>query len=159
MTPRIAPSGPADAEWTVLTDFPEIDDSTTLMDGREGRLLDRMLAAIGVARESVYLASVATARPITGRIPPDQAARLGELARHHLSLLRPRKLLMLGRAAADILPETAGSIGANHIHAIHYFGGNTVAMATYPPRFMLDRPAIKGEVWKDLLQLHRGPST
>ncbi|AJP71435.1 uracil-DNA glycosylase family protein [Sphingomonas hengshuiensis] len=159
MAPRVGPSGPIDAEWVVITDIPESEDSDRLMTGPEGRLLDRMLAALGLSRESVYLAAIATARPVAARIPPDEAARLGELLRHHLSLLAPRKLLLLGQSAAGVLSETAGSGAANRIHDIKEFGGNTATVATYHPRFMLERPAIKAEVWKHLQLLHRGPST
>ena len=51
MTPRIGPSGPADASLVVLVDAPGRDDSDTLLSGPAGRLFDRMLAAIGLTRD------------------------------------------------------------------------------------------------------------
>lgn len=156
MAPLIPACGPADAEWAILTDFPEAADSSALMTGPEGRLLDAMLAAVGLSRESVYLASLAVARPIAGRVPPEQAPRLSALLRHHLTLLRPRKLLLLGQAAAHALPETAGPASAKRIQDVHLFGGTTTVVTTYHPRFLLDRPATKSEVWKHLLLLRRG---
>ncbi|MFX5684569.1 hypothetical protein ABTE42_20800, partial [Acinetobacter baumannii] len=69
----------------VLTDMPESDDQDALLaDGAAGTLLSRMLTAAGIARDSVYFLSLAVARPLAGRIPPDQEERLIEIARHHL---------------------------------------------------------------------------
>jgi DNA polymerase len=154
--PRFAPTGPADAEWVFVTDVPEAEDSEMLMSGPAGRLLDRMLAAIGLRRESVHLLPLAWARPLTGRIAPDDEARLIELARHHLSLLRPQKLFLLGQSASRVLDETNGDSLTNPIRAVNHFGGKTLAVASFHPRFLLERPAAKGEAWKHLLLLSRG---
>ncbi|WP_448664827.1 uracil-DNA glycosylase family protein [Sphingomonas sp. CJ20] len=156
MSPIVPPSGPADAALVVLTDVPESGDTDMLMSGPEGRMLDRMLTAIGVSRESVYLASLAVARPMTGRVTPDQEARLTELMRHHLSLLRPKNLLLLGQATGRLLRETAAAPHANRIHDVNDFGGNTAVVATYHPRFLLERPATKSEAWRHLLLASRG---
>ncbi|WP_204277430.1 hypothetical protein, partial [Escherichia coli] len=76
-----------------LTDMPESDDQDALLaDGAAGKLLSRMLTAAGIARDSVYFLSLAVARPLAGRIPPDQEERLIEIARHHLKLLQPARL-------------------------------------------------------------------
>ncbi|MBL7537732.1 uracil-DNA glycosylase, partial [Escherichia coli] len=69
LTPRVAPSGPANAVLVVLTDMPESDDQDALLaDGAAGKLLSRMLTAAGIARDSVYFLSLAVARPLAGRI-------------------------------------------------------------------------------------------
>lgn len=156
MTPRLAPTGPADAEWVIVTDVPEIEDSERLMSGPAGRLLDRMLAAVGQSRESVYLLPLAMARPVTGRIAPDDEPRLAELARHHLTLLKPDKLLLLGQSASNVLAEPMGNSLTNPIRLVNHFGANTVTVASYHPRFLLERPAAKSEAWKHLLLLSRG---
>jgi DNA polymerase len=158
MTPRVPPQGPADAEWVIFTDMPEPDDADTLLTGPAGRLFERMLAAIGLSRDSVYLASLATARPITGRIPSDQQARLVELARHHLGLLKPRKLLILGQATSCVMDETNNAAGFNRSHEVNHFGGTTQVLATYHPRWLLDHAAAKQIVWKHLLPFSRGTS-
>jgi uracil-DNA glycosylase family 4 len=158
MTPRVAPHGPADAEWALLTDMPEPDDFDALLTGPSGRLLDRMLAAVGMSRDAVYLASLATARPLTGRIPPEAQPRLVELMRHHLSLLRPKKLLLLGQATSCALPETSDAAGFNRIHEINHSEANMRVLATYHPRLLIERPAAKSEVWKHLLPFSRGTS-
>jgi DNA polymerase len=155
-TPRLAPSGPVDAEWVLVTDVPEAEDSDVLLAGPAGRLLDKMLAAIGQGRESVYLLPLAWARPVTGRIAPGDEARLLELARHHLTLLAPKRLFLLGQSASRVLVETSGESLTNPIRVVNHFGANTHAVASFHPRFLLERPAAKSEAWKHLLLLSRG---
>ncbi|MEZ0241985.1 MAG: uracil-DNA glycosylase family protein [Sphingomonas sp.] len=158
LTPRVGPSGPADADLMILTDMPEADDTESLMGGATGRLLDRMLAAIGQKRDSVHLASLAWARPMTGQVPADAEASLVALARHHVELVGPKKLLLLGQTANRVLGTTNGSGLANGIHDFNHSRGNTVSVATYHPRFLMERPAAKAEAWKHLLLLMRGTS-
>ena len=154
--PRFAPTGPADAEWVLVSDVPEAEDTEMLMSGPAGRLLDKMLAAIGLSRESVHLLPLAWARPVTGRIASDDEARLIELARHHLSLLRPQKLFLLGQSASRVLAETNGESLTNPIRVVNQFDAKTLAVASFHPRFLLERPAAKGEAWKHMLLLIRG---
>jgi len=155
MSRMIAPSGPAGAELAVMLDMPEAEDGETLLGGAAGRLFDRMLAAIGLARESIHLCSFAVARPITGMIPADQEARLAHLARHYLTLLRPKRLLLLGKAAEGVLGDT-GSARAAGLGDVNLSGGNIRVVASHPPRFLLTHPAAKSEAWKHLLLLSRG---
>lgn len=158
MTPRIAPSGPAEADLMILTDMPEQGDTDALMSGPAGRLFDRMLAAIGRNRDSVHLASLAWARPLTGQIPVESEAQLIAQALHHIALVAPKKLLILGQTANRVLGTTNGSALGNGIHDINHSEGNTEAVATYHPRFLMERPAAKAEAWKHLLLLIRGTS-
>lgn len=154
--PRLAPTGPADAEWVLVTDVPEAEDSEKLLSGAAGRLLDKMLAAVGQTRESVYLLPLAWARPVTGRIAIDEETRLLELARHHLSLLKPRKLLLLGQSASRVLADGGEISLTNPIRLVNHFEAKTETVASYHPRFLLERPAAKSEAWKHLLLLSRG---
>ncbi|MDT8758356.1 uracil-DNA glycosylase [Sphingomonas psychrotolerans] len=154
--PRLAPTGPADAEYVFVTDVPEMEDSDVLLSGSAGRLFDKMLAAIGQSRESVHLLPLAWGRPVTGRITPDDEPRLFELARHHLSLLGPKRLFLLGQSASRVLAGTNGASLSNSIHDVNHFGAKTLAVASYHPRFLLERPAAKSEAWKHLLLLTRG---
>jgi uracil-DNA glycosylase len=156
MSPRVPPSGPADAEWTVLVDMPEAEDSDLLMSGPAGRLLDRMLLAVGLSRPMVHLASLAVARPITGQIAAEQMPRLVELMQHHLGLVRPRKLLLLGQAASRAIPETDGAFTGDFPVVTNQFGPDCTVVATRHPRFLLEHPSAKREAWRRLLLLHRG---
>jgi DNA polymerase len=159
LTPFVAASGRPDSPLMVMTDMPEGDDSESLLSGPAGRLFDRMLAAIGESRETVYLTSLAAARPLTGRIPPEQEARLIELARHHIALAAPKKLLLLGQATERVSGTASRSASGNAEADINYFGRKMETMtvvAIRHPRFMLDHPAAKAEAWKQLMQFSPG---
>lgn len=159
LTLRIAPTGPI-GRAMILVDMPETEDAETgvLLSGAPGRLLDRMLAAIGESRETVYLASVAMARSLTGRIPAEQEARLAELARHHVSLVAPKRLLLMGDAAKRVFAKTSGSGQNESLEDVNHSRGSLRPVASYSPRFLLERPATKAEAWKHLLLFSRGIS-
>ena len=153
----IAASGPAGAEIMVLADCPEQGDRAALMEGDVGRLFDRMLAAIGRTRADVLVASVCTRRPTTGRVPRELLERLGEIARHHVGLAGPKRVLALGDAASRALLGTSAHESRGRLHALNLNGGIKVdVVASHHPRFLLDRPAAKGEAWRDLLMLSEG---
>ncbi|MGN6622284.1 MAG: uracil-DNA glycosylase family protein, partial [Sphingomonas sp.] len=81
----IAAEGNAESGLMVLVDMPEREDAASgrLLTGEAGRLFDRMLAAIGRDRQSIYLASLAAARPIAGQIAAEDVAPLAALSRQH----------------------------------------------------------------------------
>lgn len=149
--PLIAPTGPEQPKLVIFTDMPCEGDRETLMSGQVGQLFDRMLAAIGLDRESVYIASLAVGRPVGVRVYPEIEARLIELARHHLSLLKPERLLLFGNITERILTAPA-----NPDEEITQFGCTTRAVATYHPRFLLSHPMAKAQTWQHLLSLTRG---
>jgi len=166
----IAAQGPSSSDLMVLIDLPEREDgdSGVLMSGPIGRLFDRMLAAIGRDRASIYLVPVCARRPVAGRVAPEIEERLNEVARHHVMLAAPKRLLLLGNApsrallGADVMRVRGG------LHVINLNGGKgsgadtdqpggngvaTQVVASFHPRFLLERPAAKAEAWKDLQML------
>ncbi|WP_294197779.1 uracil-DNA glycosylase family protein [uncultured Sphingomonas sp.] len=150
----VAASGPADAETMVFVDCPERDDRDVLMQGEVGRLFERMLAAIGRSRADTALASVCTRRPTTGRVPREIEARLGEIARHHVALAAPKRLLVMGDAASRAILSMNVADARGRFHTLNHKNGTvTHVVASHHPRFLLDRPIAKAEAWKDLLML------
>lgn len=149
---RVLASGPADARVMVLLDQPDRDDCAAgvLLSGAAGRLFDRMLAAVGLSRDAVYVASVCVRRPATGRLPRGSEARLAEVAMHHLSLVRPERLLLLGEAASRAVlgPDMGATRGI--LHWVNHRSGTSGAVASLHPRLLLQRPAVKAEAWRDL---------
>jgi DNA polymerase len=150
--PPIAPQGSAESGLMVLVDQPEREDAATgqLLSGDAGRLFDRMLAAIGRDRRTIYLASFAVARPVTGRIAPEAAAALAELARRHVALAAPKRLLVMGDAANRALLGTNAVESGSNLHVLKLDTGQTEAVATFHPRFLLENPARKARAWRDL---------
>lgn len=157
-TPLVAPAFVENAVWTIFVDMPEPEDSATLWSGPAGALLDRMLAAVGLARESVQLVPLCFARPLTGQVPADAAPKLVELANHFLSLLQPKKLLLLGHAATRAVLGAEAWPPELRSYDVNRYETTTQVVATYHPRSLIERPAAKSETWKHLLLLSRGPS-
>lgn len=155
--PLLPPQG-ARARLMVLIECPEREDVSRLLEGAPGALFDRMLAAIGQSRDTIHLAAIAWARPPSGRLPPESSAKLTALARHHVALAAPERLLLLGNAAsrallgADVLPSRGRLQPLNHKIAEE----PASAVASFPPRLLLERPAIKAQAWRDLQMLIRG---
>jgi DNA polymerase len=160
----IAAQGSAASDIMVMIDLPEREDADTgiLMSGTAGRLFDRMLAAIGRDRESIYLVPVCATRPVAGRVSPEIEDRLNEVARHHVLLARPKRLLLLGNAPSRALLGTDATRARGSLHVVNLSGGKgseggtdiaTQAVASFHPRFLLERPAAKAEAWKDLQML------
>ncbi|MFW9320202.1 uracil-DNA glycosylase family protein, partial [Glaesserella parasuis] len=88
------------SDLMVLVEAPERDDEAAgqLLSGPAGVLFDRMLAAIGRSRETIHLASLAIARPLAGRLPHDAFDDLARIARHHVGLVAPKAVLVMGNA-------------------------------------------------------------
>jgi DNA polymerase len=156
--PLVHVSGDPAAPLMIITDLPDPSDCAagTLLTGDAGRLFDRMLAAIGQDRQTVYLVSLCAARPITGQLPRESMDRLTELARHHVALAEPKRLLMLGATVSRAILGADQPSWRGRLQPINYQGGQSEAVATYHPRFLLDRPALKADAWKDLQLLIGG---
>lgn len=107
---RMPPRGLAQAKLMVLVGQPEPDDAEGLLTGGAGKLLAAMLRAMGIAQHESYLAS---ALPAPMALPDwnELAARgVGDIARHHIALAAPQRVLAIGRAQLalfDIPPEKA----------------------------------------------------
>ncbi|MFD1788696.1 uracil-DNA glycosylase family protein [Sphingomonas floccifaciens] len=149
----LAEGDPA-AAIAIVVDFA---DEHGLIGGVAGALFDRMLAAIGLSRESVYLVALTTARPLNDRLAPDMLPRLGQLTRHHLSLATPQRVLLLGQAASRAVVGTDGRSGPGILQPVNLNTVEIPAVSSLHPRFLLKQPAMKAEAWKDLQLLMGGP--
>lgn len=155
--PIVAPTGNPAAPLMVITDLPEFEgEAPGLLGGPAGRLFDRMLAAIGLDRESVYFAPLCAARPITGQVPREAEARLGELMRHHITLAAPRKLLLLGQTVSRSVIGAEAGLRRGRLESVNQENGQSLVVATFHPRFLLTKPAAKADAWKDLQLLLGG---
>jgi uracil-DNA glycosylase family 4 len=154
--------GPADATVMVLVDCPDRDDGPdnggagALLSGASGRLLDKMLAAIGLTRDEVHLAAVCAKRPTAGRIQSEVEERLADIAKHHIGLVAPKRLLLLGNAASRAILGTELQAARGRLHGFNHKTGETSVVASFHPRFLIEKPAAKAEAWKDLQMLMRG---
>ncbi len=117
--------------------------------GQAGKLLDAMIAAMGLRREDVYIANVVKCRPPGNRDPrePEKAACAPFLDRQ-IELIRPRVLVALGKPAANRLTGTSKPIGALRGRWLTY--RDIPLLATYHPAYLLRNVHGKRAVWEDL---------
>ena len=158
--PRICPSGDPASGLMMITDMPAADDCAagTLLSGEVGRLFDRMLAAIGRDRSSIYLASLSCLRSPTGRFTGDTASQCSTLARHHIGLAEPKALLLFGDACGKALLGLSVMQGRGRWHEIATHAGPVPAILTFHPDRLLDQPRMKAAAWADLQLLMQGPN-
>ncbi|BCP54284.1 uracil-DNA glycosylase [Kaistia sp. 32K] len=124
--------------------------------GPAGTLLDRMLAAIGLARGDVYVAPIVPWRPPGNRaLTPQEAAVCRPFIERRIALVDPDFLVFLGATAAKELLQTSEGILRLRGQWRTYDTGNRQiqAMATLHPSHLLLQPIQKRLVWRDLLSL------
>jgi uracil-DNA glycosylase family 4 len=119
-------------------------------------LFDRMLAAIGRDRNSVYLTALAVKRPPAGRVADEAGQKMEALIRHHLSLAAPKRVLALGNAASRAITGLDVANARGSLRVVNHDKGTSEVVASFHPRFLLERPAAKADAWKDLRLLIGG---
>lgn len=120
--------------------------------GEAGRLLDRMLFAMGLRREDVYICNVQKCRPPGNRDPePEEIVACEPFLKRQLAAIRPRVIVTLGRFAAQTLLRESTPISRLRGRWREY--GGIPLMATYHPAYLLRHPAAKRDVWEDLKQV------
>ncbi|HEX8580015.1 MAG TPA: uracil-DNA glycosylase [Allosphingosinicella sp.] len=152
---RVCPSGDPVSGLMILADMPTAEDcgTGTLISGDAGRLFDRMLAAIGRDRASVYLAALSCLRSPDGRFATDAAKNCATLARHHVGLAGPRAVLLLGDACSKALLGLPMAQARGRWHEIATQAGPVKALVTLSPAHLLSHPAHKKFAWADLQML------
>jgi DNA polymerase len=118
--------------------------------GKAGQLLDRMIAAMGFARDDVYVANIVKCRPPNNRKPEQEemAACLPYLA-EQIELVAPEVIVALGATAVQGLFGTGE--GIMRIRGRwRLYRGKIPVMPTFHPAYLLRTPAAKREVWDDL---------
>jgi DNA polymerase len=140
------------AEWLFVGEGPgaEEDARGEPFVGQAGKLLDNMLAAIGLKRgDNVYIANVVKCRPPGNRTPEPVEANACEpyLARQ-IGLIKPRLIIALGKVAAQNLLGTEATIASMRGRA-HACRG-TPMIVTYHPAYLLRNLTDKAKAWEDL---------
>ncbi len=145
------------AEWLFIGEAPgaEEDRLGEPFVGQAGKLLDAMLAAIGLERgRNVYIANVLKSRPPGNRDPrPEETAACLPYLERQIELMRPRLIVALGRIAAQSLLLTDTPIGRLRGH-VHTWRGVPMVV-TYHPAYLLRNAADKAKAWEDLLLARR----
>jgi len=145
--------GDSAAHWMVVGEAPGADEDRQgePFVGAAGQLLNAMLAAIDLPRESVFIANILKCRPPDNRDPkPEEVAECLPYLHRQVSLVRPRIILAFGRVAAQNLLGTDTPLGKLR-GSVHRFGAlNTPVIVTYHPAYLLRTPSEKRKAWEDL---------
>ena len=124
--------------------------------GRAGQLLDRMLAAIGLSEEHVYITNTVYWRPPGNRTPtPEEIEACAPFLARQIELLSPSVLVLLGGAAAKTILGTSEGIMRLRGKWLSYScaGRDLPILATLHPAYLLRNPEQKRLAWRDLLTL------
>jgi uracil-DNA glycosylase family 4 len=118
--------------------------------GAAGQLLDRMIAAMGIERDDVYVCNIVKCRPPKNRTPePEEMSQCMPYLTEQLSLIEPQVIVALGKTAVQGLFGTAE--GITRIRGRwRLYQGRIAVMPTFHPAYLLRNPAAKREVWADL---------
>lgn len=117
--------------------------------GRSGQLLTKIIEAIGLSREQVYIANVIKCRPPANRNPePDEVATCEPFLFRQIDVIQPKVIVPLGKFAAQSLLKTMDPITKLRGRQFDYRGA--VLIPTFHPAYLLRNPSAKREVWEDM---------
>jgi uracil-DNA glycosylase len=148
---RVMPVGPENAAIMLLSDAPTLDDLAAgqPIGGESWALTQRMLSAIKIPSEEAYVASLSCIHAPGARLTAVEREACVAIARRHIELASPKRILLLGDGVAQALLGKPIVQARGHVHKVE--GVRTVA--TFHPRHLIKRPLDKSLAWKDLLLL------
>lgn len=146
--------GDQQAELMIVGEAPGADEDRQgePFVGRAGQLLNEMLRAIGLQRQTVYIANILKCRPPNNRDPKaEEAEKCMAYLYRQIALLQPKLIVAVGRIAAQRLlkTDTALSRLRNKVHVLNET--QTPFITTYHPAYLLRSPLEKRKAWQDLL--------
>ena len=148
---RILPHGPEDAAIMLLSEGPVMEDYAAgqPIGGEAWELAKKMLAAIKISPDDAYSASLSCFHSPGARMTKEDREACAEIARKHIALANPKRLLLLGDGPSQALLGKPLAKARGHVHKIE----GVRAVATFHPRQLIQNSANKSYAWKDLLLL------
>ena len=150
-------TGNPDADLVFVGEAPgyEEDQQGLPFVGRAGALLTKIIEAIGLTRDEVYIGNIVKCRPPENRTPrADEIAACYPHLKKQLAIIRPKIICALGAVAAQTLLETKEGINKlrGRFHLFPPGGGKPtiLVMPTYHPAYLLRSPAAKRPTWEDM---------
>jgi DNA polymerase len=149
--------GDVKADWMFVGEAPGVEEDAKgePFVGQAGRLLDNMLAALGLKRgANVYIANVLKCRPPSNRTPePREVEACRPYLDRQIALIAPKIIVALGKSAATTLLNVDATIASLRGRAHRYC--NVPLVVTYHPAYLLRNLPDKGKAWEDLLFARR----
>ena len=152
-------AGNLKAELMIIGEAPGADEDRlgAPFVGRSGHLLEKMLLAIGLKREDVYITNVLPWRPPGNRTPTDaEVAVCLPFLKRQIEFIKPKIILLLGGSAANALLDNAESISRLRGRWLEYIMADKTpitALASFHPAYLLRNSAQKAKAWSDFLRL------
>jgi uracil-DNA glycosylase len=163
---RMAPAGDGSCGIMALIDLPDREDIAEgrLISGEAGQMFDRMLVAASketseattISRDTIRLAALAPGPVPSGRIARDHEKQLGEIAAHHIALVRPKRLWIMGEAASRAILGMELAEARGRKHNFNYSGGTVESVASLHPRLLVKSATLKRRVWEEMQMLIEG---
>jgi uracil-DNA glycosylase family 4 len=147
-TRRVLPQGKEQAQVMLLVDAPEAANGAPIS-GQTWELSRRMLAAIKIPESQAYIASLSCFHAPGARMTQSERDACAEIARPHIALAKPNRLILLGDGPSLALLGKRVIEARGHVH--HVEGVRTVA--TFAPAHLIKQPSNKRLAWQDLLLL------
>ncbi len=122
--------------------------------GRAGQLLDKIIQAIGLSRDEIYICNILKCRPPGNRNPaPDEIASCTPYLQEQLEILKPKVICTLGLFASQFLLESTLPMGKLRGQKLSY--KNVPVIPTYHPAALLRNPSLKAMAWEDVQFVRR----
>lgn len=144
------------AELLVIGEAPGVEEDREgePFVGRAGQLLNRMLAAIGLARDRVYIANILKCRPPGNRDPrPGEVLLCQPYLMRQVELIGPRVILAVGRVSAQTLLGSDLPLGRLRGRWLELGSTGIPLRVTYHPAYLLRSPDQKAKAWEDLVEV------
>jgi uracil-DNA glycosylase family 4 len=143
--------GNPDADLMFVGEAPGADEDAQGIPfvGRAGQLLTKIIEAIGLTRDDVYIANVIKCRPPGNRNPePDEVETCEPFLFRQIDLIKPKVIVALGKFGAQTLLRTLDPISRLRGRVYDYRGAKLIP--TFHPAYLLRNPSSKREVWEDM---------
>jgi len=152
---RFLPTGPdASPRLMIVLAAPEADDAP--MDARAMRLLANMLRAVGLGLDECHIATLSLTTPPGGMLEADVVAPLLRRMRHHIGLVAPQGLMLVGDQTNRAFAPTNSMENKDNLPFVNHMGGTVSCISILHPRLLLGQPSAKAGVWKSLRSLFGG---
>jgi DNA polymerase len=147
-------NGNPDARLMLIGEGPgeQEDLSGNVFVGPAGQLLTKMLLAINLNRDDVYICNIVKCRPPGNRNPlPEEAKACEKYLQEQIRIIKPEFILLLGRVAAHNMLNTTSSL--SQMRGKTFSIGDATAIVSYHPSALLRSPGLKKDAWIDLQRL------
>ena len=148
--------GNPDADLMFVGEAPGADEDVQGIPfvGRAGQLLTKIIEAIGLTRDDVYIANIIKCRPPQNRNPePDEVATCEPFLFRQIDVIKPKIIVALGKYAAQTLLRAETPISRLRGRQFDYRGATLIP--TFHPAYLLRNPSSKREVWEDMKLVKR----